>query len=50
MCVCVCVCVCVLGGEHYYISNAMQTTALMMYDSNAFFYVVQLFLMALQIS
>ena len=42
--------------KHYHIPNAMQysntaleTTPLMMYDPNTFFYMVSLFLMALQI-
>ena len=45
------------GWVYYCISNAMQysntaldTTALVMHDSNTFFYVVPLFLMALRIS
>ena len=45
------------GWVYYYISNVMQysntaleTTALVMYDHNTFFYVVPLFLMALRIS
>ena len=33
-----------------YSNTALETTALVMYDPNTFFYVVPLFLMALQIS
>ena len=47
----------VASWVYYHISNAMQysntaleTTALVMYDPNTFFYVVPLFLMALRIS
>ena len=45
------------GWVYYHISNAMQysnmaleTTALVMHDSNTFFYVLPLFLMAQRIS
>ena len=47
----------VSGGVYYHISDAMYysntalaTTALMMHDTNTFFYMVPLFLMALRIS
>ena len=39
------------GWVYYHISNVTkETTALVMYDPNTFFYVVPLFLMALRIS
>ena len=44
------------GWVYYHISAmqysnmALETTALVMYDSNTFFYAVQVFLMALRIS
>ena len=53
----VCVTFSLSGWVYYHVSNAMQysnttpeTTALVTYDPNTFFYMVLLFLMTLQIS